>query len=75
MKSLRLVPGPGMTAVARDDEERIETAVVEREARQHVAHLRLLAKQLPLWSDEQAARMLNRLADTYERKFEPERVA
>lgn len=68
-RRLRLVPG--MTPAAMRDEASLELDALETEARQHVAHLRLLAQQLRLWDDpEHSARALNRIADRYARKFD-----
>lgn len=67
---LRLIQGRGMTPAALADEERMEAQAAEHETRQHAAHLRLLAKQLPLWNEQQVARMLNTLADRVERRLD-----
>lgn len=62
---------------AEAEEAAMEVSVVRAEARQHVAHLRLLAQQLPLWSTETAQRVLRDAAARYERKWadDPELVA
>lgn len=72
-RRLRLVPG--MTPAAFRDEASLELDALETEARQHVAHLRLLAQQLPLWDVDQSQRMLRRLADHYARKFSEDSAA
>lgn len=65
-----------MTPAAIADESAIEERVRREEAHRHVAHLRLVEKQLPLWTVEQAARMLHKVTDAYERKWaDPERAA
>ncbi len=65
---LRLLPG--MTTQQAIDEATAEHIAIEHEARQHVAHLRLLAQQLPLWPADVAQRVLLREAAKYERKFD-----
>lgn len=66
---LRVYPGNWDNAVR--EEAGAELVALETEARQHVAHLRLLAEQLPLWSSEQSQRMIRRIADQYERRIHP----
>ena len=65
---------PGMTATAVAEEASIEDAVRRAEAHRHVANLRLLARQLPMFEPDVFARLLLREADGYERKWadEPE---
>lgn len=70
---LRLVPG--MTTRQAIDEANAEHTALEQEARQHVAHLRLVARQLTFWEPEQVAKALTRLADRYERKWTEDHAA
>ena len=69
---LRLVSSQGMTPAARADEAAMEVQVIEREARAHVAHLRLLAKQLPLFEPAEFQRLLLRETEKYARKWTDE---
>lgn len=59
----------------RADDAELEAQCIRREGRVHVAYLRLVAQQLPLWNLEQSQRMIRRLADSYERKLTDEDTA
>lgn len=77
MKPPRLVYSNHMPLAVAVEEAGIEAEVRRHEAHRHVAGLRLLARQMPLWTPEQFQRALLREAESYERKWadEPEQAA
>lgn len=62
---LRLIDG----LRERADLAECEVVAVKAEAREHIRHLRLVAKQMSLWSPDEIARALVRTADRYERRI------